>query len=82
MQAVEAEGTVHEVGGAFARTTDPAEFDHILRDYIQFIHRGNDLVRDGVMAATLAKCGGVASVIVFSQTNKINIGWSASHGEC
>jgi len=46
MQAVEAERTVHEIGGAFARTADAAELDDILRRYVQLIHGTDDLVRN------------------------------------
>ena len=71
MQAVEAEGTVHEIGGTLARATDAAKLDDVLRQHAQFVHGGNDLVRDRVVAAALTQRGGVAALIVLGQADEI-----------
>ena len=73
VQAVETEGTVQEVGGAFARTADAAELDDIFRHDVHFIHRGDDLVRDRVVSAALAESARVAAVIIFCKAGKIYI---------
>ena len=81
VQAVEAEGAVQEVGGAFARTADAAELDDVLRHDVHLIHCADDLVRDRVVSAALAECAGVSAVIIFCKTGKIHICGRASHGE-
>src|SRR5690349_8498572 len=81
MQAVEAERTVQEISWTFARTADATEFDDIFRNDIHLIHRTDDLVRDGIVSATLAECAWVSAVIIFGKTDQVYIGSRAGHGK-
>ena len=79
MQTVEAKGTVQEIGGTFAGTTDAAEFNHVLRHDTHFVHRTDDLVGDRIVSAALAQRARVAAVIIFYKAGQVHICGCASH---
>src|SRR4030095_12143073 len=79
MQAVEAERTVHEIRGAFARTTNATEFEHIFRQHVHFVHRSNNLIRDRIVPTSLTEGCWVPAILALCHSTQTLMGGPPRH---